>query len=100
MLGNPEQRAELQRLYSKITAKAWADPAYKQRLLKDPGPLLKEEGVATREGRAVTVVENTPKRFHFVLMQRPDDLSDDQVDSAAVCAQSCIATECDICATE
>ena len=100
MLGNPEQRAELQRLYSKITAKAWADPAYKQRLLKDPGPLLAEEGVATLEGRAVTVVENTPKLFHFVLMQRPDDLSDDQVDGAVVCAQSCIATECDICATE
>lgn len=30
MIGNPERRAELQRLYSKITAKAWADPEYKQ----------------------------------------------------------------------
>jgi hypothetical protein len=101
MIGNAEERAKLQRLYSQITAKAWADPKYKARLLSDPAAVLGEAGVTTLDGRAVTVVENTPKLFHFVLLARPADLSDDQLASTvAACAESCVATECDICATE
>jgi hypothetical protein len=101
MIGSAEQRAQLQRLYSQITAKAWADPKYKQRLLSDPASVLGEAGVTTLDGRAVKVVENTSKLFHFVLLQRPADLSDDQLANAvAACTETCNATECDICATE
>jgi len=57
---------------AKVIAKAWTDPAYKKRLIKEPAKVLKEEGIKTPKGAKIHVHENSPKALHLVLPQRPD----------------------------
>jgi hypothetical protein len=67
-----------------IIAKAWADEAFKERLLADATAMLKEEGVAVPEGVLVKAVENTDKIFHMVIPtcpQRP--LTEEQLDAVS-----------------
>ena len=68
-----------------IIAKAWADEGFKQRLLKNPAAVLKDEGVDIPQGLEVRVVENTDKVFHIVLPPKPAnvELTDEQLAQAA-----------------
>ena len=59
--------------YSKVTAKAWSDPAYKARLMADPAGVLKEAGVELPKGMKVKAVENTSDTLHFILPAPPAD---------------------------
>ena len=54
-----------------IIARAWSDPAFKARLLKDTKTVLYEQGVDLPSGADVRVVENTEALVHFVLPARP-----------------------------
>ena len=51
-------------LGARIVAKAWNDPAYKQRLLANPETAIDELGI---RGLHVQVVENTPKVHNVVV---------------------------------
>ncbi len=44
---------------AKVVAKAWVDPAYKQRLLTDATAAIKELGYSGMQGEDMLVVENT-----------------------------------------
>ena len=55
----------------RIIAKTWADEIFKQRLIKSPAAVLKDEGVEIPQGLEVRVVENTDKVFHIVLPPEP-----------------------------
>src|ERR1051326_2022464 len=46
---------------ARVIAKAWADPAYKQRLLTDPTAAIAELGYGGQQGEYMVVVENTPQ---------------------------------------
>ncbi len=50
-----------------IISKAWADEAFKQRLLADAATVLTEEGIAIPQGMTVKAVENTDTIFHLVI---------------------------------
>jgi nitrile hydratase len=52
---------------AKVVARAWVDPAYKQRLLTDANAALAELGVPRLQGEDMVVVENTPA-VHNVLV--------------------------------
>jgi hypothetical protein len=67
----------------KLIAKAWADDAFKARLLADPSAVLAAEGVQTPAGVTIKVVENTASVFNLILPARPADLSDEDIDSVA-----------------
>ena len=62
---------EQKKLYTKVVAKAWADEAYKQRLLNDPQKVLTEEGVEIPEGVNIHVTEkpheSTGNDLYFTL---------------------------------
>ena len=45
---------------AKVVARAWTDPAYKERLLKDGSAAMKELGFSGLQGEDMIVVENTP----------------------------------------
>lgn len=47
MATNPE-RPEQARKYRQVVAKAWADEAFKQRLIADPRAVLSEAGIAAQ----------------------------------------------------
>lgn len=52
---------------AQVVAKAWSDPAYKQRLLKDGTAAIAELGFTGVQGEDMIVVENTPQ-IHNVIV--------------------------------
>jgi hypothetical protein len=62
---------ESQRSLGRIIAKAWTDPAFKERLKTEPGAVLVEMGVETPEGVEIQVVENTTTKMYLTLPAAP-----------------------------
>jgi hypothetical protein len=68
-------------LEARIIAKAWKDPKYKGRLLRDPKGVLQDElkavapSVTLPEALQVDVHEETPNQFHLVLPRNPHEIS-------------------------
>jgi nitrile hydratase len=52
---------------ARVVAKAWTDPAYKQRLLTDPDRAIAELGYGGQQGEHMVVVENTPTLHNMVV---------------------------------
>jgi len=52
---------------ARVVARAWSDPAYKQRLLSDATAAIAELGYGGRQGEHMVVVENTPKIHNLVV---------------------------------
>ena len=53
--------------WSQIVAEAWANAAFKKRLLADPAAALKEQGIDVPQGVQVKVVQDTAGLRHLVL---------------------------------
>jgi nitrile hydratase len=52
---------------ARVVARAWVDPAYKQRLLADAPSAIDEAGFHNQYGDHMVVVENTPKVHNLVV---------------------------------
>jgi nitrile hydratase len=52
---------------ARVVARAWSDPAYKQRLLKDADAAIAEMGYGGLQGEHMVVVENSPKVHNLVV---------------------------------
>ena len=52
---------------AQVVARAWVDPAYKQRLLDDGTAALAELGFSGAQGEKLTVVENTPAVHNVIV---------------------------------
>ena len=52
---------------ARVVARAWVDPAYKQRLLQDATNAIAELGYGGRQGEHMLVVENTPGVHNLVV---------------------------------
>jgi len=52
---------------AKVVARAWVDPAYKQRLLQDGTAAIVELGIGGRQGVDMVVLENTPTVHNVVV---------------------------------
>src|SRR5579862_3564651 len=52
---------------ARIVARAWVDPAYKQRLLEDAPSAIEESGFHNQYGDHMVVVENGPKVHNLVV---------------------------------
>jgi nitrile hydratase len=52
---------------AQVVAKAWCDPAFKQRLLAEPSATLAELGFFGRQGEDMVVLENTEAVHHVVV---------------------------------
>ena len=52
---------------AKVVARAWVDPAYKERLLRDATAAIAEFGFTGRQGADMVVVENTPTVHNMVV---------------------------------
>lgn len=76
--------SEAQRAWQKTIAKAWADPAFKRKLIADPREILVAEGVHLSPAATIKVVENTATVTHLVLPPPPDgDLSEAELEKVA-----------------
>lgn len=52
---------------AKVVARAWSDPDYRERLLKDASEAIRELGFEGRQGEDMVVVENTEKVHNMVV---------------------------------
>jgi nitrile hydratase subunit alpha len=52
---------------ARVIARAWVDPAYKQRLLADAPSAIAEVGFTSQQGEHMVVVENGPKVHNLVV---------------------------------
>lgn len=52
---------------ARVVARAWADPDYRARLLRDATAAIGEFGYAGRQGEHMIAVENTPALHHMVV---------------------------------
>jgi nitrile hydratase len=52
---------------AKVVARAWTDPAYRQRLLADGTAAIAELGISGPEGAHIVVVENTPEVHNVIV---------------------------------
>ncbi len=52
---------------ARVVAKAWVDPAYKQRLFADADKAIAEFGFESRQGEHMVVLENTPQVHNLVV---------------------------------
>jgi nitrile hydratase len=52
---------------AKVVARAWVDPEYKKRLLRDASAAIAELGFTGLQGEDMVVVENTPKVHNLVV---------------------------------
>lgn len=52
---------------ARVVARAWVDPAYKQRLLADADAAIAEIGFGGQQGEHMIVLENTPKVQNLVV---------------------------------
>jgi len=52
---------------AQVVARAWVDPAYKQRLLDDGTAAIAEFGFSGPQGEKLTVVENTPAVHNVIV---------------------------------
>ncbi|NIP16459.1 MAG: nitrile hydratase subunit alpha [Pseudomonadales bacterium] len=52
---------------ARVVARAWVDPAYKQRLLEDASAAIEELGYGGLQGEHMVVVENTPEVHNVVV---------------------------------
>ena len=52
---------------AKVVAHAWADPAYKKRLLEDGSKAIAELGFAGLQGEDMVILENTPTVHNVVV---------------------------------
>lgn len=52
---------------ARVVARAWVDPAYKERLLADATSAIAELGYASKQGDRMVVLENTPKLHNVIV---------------------------------
>lgn len=52
---------------ARVVARAWVDPAYKQRLLADASTAMEELGFHRHQGEDIVALENTPKIHNLVV---------------------------------
>ena len=52
---------------AQVVARAWVDPAYRQRLLEDGTAAIAELGFSGEQGEKLTVVENTPSVHNVIV---------------------------------
>jgi len=52
---------------ARVVARAWSDPAYKERLLTDADEAIAELGYGGMQGEHMVALENTPKVHNFVV---------------------------------
>jgi hypothetical protein len=73
------------RKMSQLIARCWSDQTYKRKFLADPAGTFKAEGITVTvpERANFRIVENTEKLVHLVIPNRPNELSDEDLEQVA-----------------
>ena len=69
--GFPGTKRDWTDKWARLVARAWTDETLKNRLLENPGAVLKEHGIDIPPGMDVRVVESTDKTVYVRLPAKP-----------------------------
>ena len=90
-----EKQAAFQKSWAKLIAKAWSDSKFKERLLKNPTTVLKEQGIEFPKGIEYKITEDTNKIVHLHIPPKPEgNLSETELKDIAAgmsCGHSTVA---------
>jgi hypothetical protein len=79
-----DQQRFQEKQWSQIVARAWADEAFKSRLLAEPKTVLREHGLEMAPDLDVKIVEDVGNVRHFVLPANPiGELTDEELSPTA-----------------
>ena len=79
-----DQQCFQDKQWSQIVARAWADEAFKSRLIAEPKTVLREHGLEISPEVEVKVVEDANEVRHFVLPANPvGELTDEELSPTA-----------------
>jgi hypothetical protein len=79
-----DQQRFQEKQWSQIVARAWADEAFKNRLLSQPKVVLREHGLEMAPDLEVKIVEDAGNVRHFVLPASPvGELTDEELSPTA-----------------
>ena len=78
-----EKQNEQAKIMGKIISQCWIDEAFKQRFIAEPATVMKESGLEVPVELEFKVVENTDKVNYILLPSKPDELSDEQLDTVS-----------------
>jgi hypothetical protein len=97
MASDRDRERDFAKKYGQVVARAWSDPAFKDRLIADPAGTAREYDIHIPPGLDVRILEDTDSVRHIVLPPRPSsqDLSDEQLEHVAgggVCASTTVKT--------
>lgn len=66
------ERKEIANRYAKLVARAWADEAFKAKLMSNPAAVLRDFGFDVPQGKEVKLIEtDMDKTIYFVLPTKP-----------------------------
>lgn len=68
-------REEIRMIWGQITARAWEDAKFKEKLLAHPRETLAEYGIDVPANLHCQIHENTHSSVHWVLREKPEGLS-------------------------
>ena len=77
---------DFEKIRAKIIARAWKDPRFKEKLLKNPRAAFKEMGLDLPENLQVKVQEDKSNSFTFVLppaISHAKEMSDQELERLA-----------------
>lgn len=66
-----QNNKEMQKKWAQVLAKAWSDPNFKQKLLKNPEQALREMGIVLPANKKIEVHESTEKVVHLIIPPKP-----------------------------
>jgi hypothetical protein len=92
-MAEPEKAVnEAENKWAQVVARAWADDAFRKRLLTQTAAVLGEAGLVPPEGTQFKVVENTERLIHLVLPRAPGEgeLSEETLQAITGGADFCI----------
>jgi hypothetical protein len=69
-------RPYLDKIEHEIVTRAWKDPNFKEKLLKDPKGVLKEMGVEIPADIVINIVEDKSHTHTFVLPPSPTEVTE------------------------
>jgi hypothetical protein len=78
---------------NEVIAKAWKDPTFKRKLMKDPKSALKECGCTVPDNVNVKVIEDSDNSYTFVIPHAPKNASELSEKELGKVAAGCYALD-------
>jgi hypothetical protein len=78
-----QNNKEIQKKWVQILERAWRDPNFKQKLLKNPEQVLKEMGVDLPSDKKIEIHENTDKVVHVIFPSKRGEITEEDLKRVA-----------------